>query len=125
MSDPRGTRPGTVGGRDLGEEQPVEGTPPRVGAVRRARSSSASDGDSPSTASPPGPVLGQAVGLLMGYYGIDAQGARGLLRAWASARDVPLPELCAALVGVAASERPRAFGAFCLQLASEERPSPE
>jgi hypothetical protein len=124
MSIPTGSRARAVGGRDLSEVGPVEGAPLLADAVTQPGSSGRSDGNSPSGTSPRGRVLGQAVGLLMGYYGIDAPGAHGLLNAWASARDVPLAELCAALVGGAASERPQAFSALCLELASEELPQP-
>ena len=53
------------------------------------------------------PVIEQAKGVLIGYYGISADQAFRVLRRWSSVRHVKIRDLCSTLVeGVAGFPRP-------------------
>lgn len=69
------------------------------------------------------PVIEQAKGMLMGYYGIEADRAFALLVRWSSRRQVKVRELAHRLVDAAAVPDPRPFGALgrvLAQVAPEE-----
>ncbi len=50
--------------------------------------------------------------MLMGYYGIDAERAFGLLARWSSERHVKIRDLCRGLVEAAAVPDRQPFGAL-------------
>ncbi len=56
------------------------------------------------------PVIEQAKGMLMGFYGCDADAAFALLRRWSSHRNRKLHLVCADLLAAAATPTSRPFG---------------
>jgi len=56
------------------------------------------------------PVIEQAKGLLMGYYGIDAASAFTVLRSWSSRNNVKLSQLSEQVLAAASQPADRPFG---------------
>ena len=65
------------------------------------------------------PVIEQAKGMLMGYYGVDADTAFGLLRRWSSIRNIKLRTLSTAIIEAAARPAPEPFGSLRRYLQTE------
>lgn len=58
------------------------------------------------------PDIEQAKGMLMGCYGLDADGAFSLLRRWSTTRNVKLRTLAADVVAAGTTPHPKPFGAL-------------
>lgn len=58
------------------------------------------------------PEIEQAKGMLMGRYGLDAEGAFSLLRRWSTTTNVKLRTLAADLVAAGTTPHPQPFGAL-------------
>ena len=58
------------------------------------------------------PVIEQAKGMLMGYYGIDADTAFEVLRRWSSIRNIKLRTLSAAITEAAGQPDPKPYGSL-------------
>jgi hypothetical protein len=58
------------------------------------------------------PVIEQAKGVLMAYYGCDAEAAFAILRRWSSTRNVKLRTVAAAVVCAATRPSSEPFGAL-------------
>jgi hypothetical protein len=56
------------------------------------------------------PVIEQAKGLMMGYYGVDADTAFDVLRRWSQNRNIKIRRLSAALTAAAAKPDPEPYG---------------
>ena len=65
------------------------------------------------------PVIEQAKGMLMGYYGVDADTAFRLLRRWSSVRNIKVRTLSAAIVEAAGQPDPKPYGALQCYLHAE------
>ena len=66
------------------------------------------------------PTIEQAKGMLMGYYGIDAEQAFALLRRWSSSRHVKLRDLCRAVVEAGSTPGPHPYAGLRAVLGSQE-----
>ena len=58
------------------------------------------------------PVIEQSKGILMGYYGVDADTAFRLLRRWSSIRNIKLRTLSAAITEAAGQPDPKPYGSL-------------
>lgn len=65
------------------------------------------------------PVIEQAKGMLMGYYGVDADTAFELLRRWSSTCNIKLRILSAAIVEAAGQPHPEPYGSLQRYLHAE------
>ena len=65
------------------------------------------------------PVIEQAKGMLMGYYGVDADTAFRLLRRWSSIRNIKLRTLSAAIAEAAGQPNPKPYGSLQTYLRAE------
>jgi hypothetical protein len=65
------------------------------------------------------PVIEQSKGMLMGYYGIDADTAFEVLRRWSSIRNVKLRTLSAAITEAAGEPDPKPYGSLQRYLHSQ------
>jgi hypothetical protein len=66
------------------------------------------------------PVIEQAKGVLMAYYGCDAEAAFSILRRWSSTRNVKLRTVAAAVLCAASRPSSEPFGALRRFLADAE-----
>ena len=58
------------------------------------------------------PVIEQAKGMLMGYYGVDADTAFEILRRWSSIRNIKLRTLSAAITEAAGQPDSKPYGSL-------------
>ena len=65
------------------------------------------------------PVIEQSKGMLMGYYGIDADTAFEVIRRWSSIRNVKLRTLSAAITEAAGEPDPKPYGSLQRYLHSQ------
>ena len=65
------------------------------------------------------PAIEQAKGMLMGYYGVDADTAFELLRRWSSTCNIKLRILSAAIVEAAGQPHPEPYGSLQRYLHAE------
>ena len=95
--------------------------PPAVAHVPSEDRLAGLDADSLHRLAATQPVIEQAKGMLMAYYGIDADAAFALLNRWSSERHVKVRDLSRRVVEHGSTTHPQPFGA--LRSLLEEAPA--